>query len=140
MTTQTTQDRIHVSLEDPQGLLKGPWATMSEEGTEWEATSGREESGGPDILATGRRTRGNVTLARKYVAERDAPLEDQLNAGALEGVDITFVKKYLDGSYNPIPGRRSSKGGCRLVSVTPPEVDADSAERAMLQIVLAVPA
>jgi hypothetical protein len=143
MPTQTTQDRIKVELDGlPDGLrdLKGPWATMSEEGTEWEITSGREESGGPNVLATGRRTRGNVTLTRKYIAERDAGLEDQVNAGALEGVDLTMVKTYLDGAYNPIPGRRSSKAGLRLVSLTPPEMDADSGERAMLQIVLAVPA
>lgn len=140
MTTNTTQDRIHVSLEDPQGLLAGPWATMSDEGAEWEVTGGREESGGADVLSSGRRTRGQMTLARKYVAERDASVEARLLAGDLEGVDITVVKKFLDGAYNPIPGARQSKGGCRLASVSPPEMDADSGERAMLQIVLAVPA
>jgi hypothetical protein len=140
MSTNTTQDRIQVSLEDPLSLLKGPWATMSDDGSEWEISSGREESGGADILTSGRRTRGQITLARKYVAERDAAVEDKLHAGALDGVDITLTKVFLDGAYNPIPGARSSKGGLRLAAVTPPEIDADSGERAMLQIVLAAPA
>ncbi len=140
MTSNTTQDRIKTTVDDPQKLLAGPWATMSDEGAEWEVTSGREESGGPDVLSTGRRTRGTITLARKYIAERDAPVEAKLLDGALEGVDITVVKQFLDGAYNPIPGARQSKGGCRLASVAPPEMDADSGERAMLQITLAVPA
>ena len=135
----TTQDRIRISVEDPKGLLKGPWATMSDSGVEWEVSKGREEAGGEDVVTTGKRTRGQVTVSRKYDATRDAYVEDQINAGALEGVKVTVTKVFLDGAYNPIPGKRISKGGLVLSQMTPPEADADSAERAMLQLTFEAP-
>lgn len=135
----TTQDRIRIAVEDPQGLLKGPWATMSDSGVEWEVSKGREEAGGEDVVTTGKRTRGQITITRKYVADRDVYIEDQINAGALEGVQVTITKIFLDGAYNPIPGKRLKKAGCILSQMTPPESDADSAERAMLQLTFEAP-
>lgn len=135
----TTQDRIRISVEDPQGLLKGPWATMSDSGVEWEVAKGREEAGGEDVVTTGKRTRGQITVSRKYVADRDASIEDAISNGALEGVKVSITKIFLDGAYNPIPGKRITKSGLVLSQMTPPESDADSAERAMMQLTFEAP-
>ena len=129
----TTEDRIRISVEDPRGLLKGPWALGSGEAGEYEVSTGREEAGGDYVAVSGPLTKSDMTIERKYNALRD----DQILAACEQGetfAGASITKVYLDGSYNPIPGLRRVSSGLVLASYQGPAADADSSERAMLQL------
>ena len=131
----TTADRPRINVDDPRGLLKGPWRTATPEGGEYEVAWDREEAGGEWFASSGSQTMNDVTLERYFRPDRDQVIIDAIKAGeTFDGSTITRI--YLDINNNPIPGRRSTSGKLRLASWEGPESDAGSSEKAMLRITL----
>jgi hypothetical protein len=85
-----------------------------------------------EISLGGRKTIGELTISRYYDADRDDPLFGFLNAQVGAGVATVGVVP-LDFHGNPQGG--PVVYSCTLRTFTPPEVDNESQDAAMLELV-----
>lgn len=130
-----TQDRVRVQVQDPKGLLAGPWRMATGQGGEREVSTGYEEAGGGEVAMPGRLKRTDKTVERRFRPERDQAVVDALQEHPdwFDGTSITRV--FLDAAYNPIPNARSVDSNLVMTSFDVTEADAESGEGLMLQIV-----
>ena len=85
-----------------------------------------------EISLGGRKTVGELTISRYFDADRDDPLFGFLNANVGAG-DATVGVIPLDFHGNPQGGKVIYS--CTLRTFTPPEVDNESQDAAMLELV-----
>ena len=109
----------------------GTWDKMSGGEVDSEETKYRPGNMGAEVTLGGYTTVGNVTVSRLYDLARDHGVIKSI-VNRVGKVNVTVTKQNLDTNGSPFGTPLVYKG--KLKRVTPPEVDSESADAAMVEI------